>query len=172
MNTRARARAYREVRRTIEKQRRVERKQRLESRESLGTPYNLRSTMGRQGVNTSKGTRRGSKEEKNVWCFDGSANRFISCIGGRQPSWQRGQWGDVDMQFLRNYCICNFHCCVGNVKGTFMLCFKFHIRVWIESGFGTWNREWRKHNFLLGQPLVPQHHTIMSSKLVNICFNR
>ena len=64
MNTRARARADRKVRRTIEKQRRIEKKQRLESRKSLGTPYNLRSTMGRRGVNTSKGTRRGSKEEK------------------------------------------------------------------------------------------------------------
>ena len=63
MNTRSRARADREVRRSIEKQRRIERRQRLESRESLGTPYNLRSTMGRRGANTSKATGRGSKEE-------------------------------------------------------------------------------------------------------------
>ena len=64
MNTRSRARADREGRRSIEKQRRIERRQRLESRERLGTPYNLRSTMGRRGVNTSKVTGRGSKEEK------------------------------------------------------------------------------------------------------------
>ena len=70
MNTRSKARADREVRRTIEKQRRIERKHRLESRESLGTPYNLRSTMGRRGVNSSRGTRRGSKGEKT---FDVSA---------------------------------------------------------------------------------------------------
>lgn len=64
MNTRSRARADREVRRTIEKQRRIERRQRLESRESSGTPYNLRTTMGRRGVNSSRGTGRGSKGEK------------------------------------------------------------------------------------------------------------
>ena len=64
MNTRSRARADREVRRTIEKQRRIERRQRLESRGSLGTPYNLRTTMGRRGVNSSRGTGRGSKGEK------------------------------------------------------------------------------------------------------------
>ena len=62
MNTRSRARADREVRRTIEKQRRIERRQRLESRGSLGTPYNLRTRMGRRGVNSSRGT--GSKGEK------------------------------------------------------------------------------------------------------------
>ena len=50
---------------TIEKQRRIERRQRLESRENLATPYNLRSTMGRRGVNTSKGTGRGCREEKS-----------------------------------------------------------------------------------------------------------
>lgn len=70
MNTRSRARADREVRRTTEKQKRVARKQRLESRESLGTPYNLRTTMGRQGVNSSRGTVRGSNGEKT---FDVSA---------------------------------------------------------------------------------------------------
>ena len=64
MNTQSRARAEREVRKTIEKQRRIERMQRLESRESSGTPYNLRRTMGRRGVNTSRGTGRGSKGEK------------------------------------------------------------------------------------------------------------
>ena len=64
MTTRLRARADREVRRTVEKQRRIERRQRLESRESLGTPYNLRKTMGRRGVNSSRGTSRGSKGKK------------------------------------------------------------------------------------------------------------
>ena len=64
MNTRSRAKADQEVRRTIQKQRRIERRQRLESRESLGTPYNLRTTMGRRGVNSSRGTGRGLKGEK------------------------------------------------------------------------------------------------------------
>jgi hypothetical protein len=64
MNTRSRARADREGRRTIQKQRRIERNERLESRESLGTPYNLRTTMGRRGVNSTKGKGRGSKGEK------------------------------------------------------------------------------------------------------------
>ncbi len=64
MNTRSRARAEREVRRTIAKQRRTEKRQRLESRESLGTPYNLRSTMGRRGVNSSRVTGRASMEER------------------------------------------------------------------------------------------------------------
>jgi hypothetical protein len=64
MNTRSRARADREVRRTIENQRRNERKERLESSESIGTPYNLRTRMGRRGVNSSRATARGSKGEK------------------------------------------------------------------------------------------------------------
>ena len=64
MNTRSRARADQEVRRNIEKQRRIERRQRFESRESLGAPYNLRRTMGRRGVNSGRGTSRGSKGEK------------------------------------------------------------------------------------------------------------
>jgi hypothetical protein len=64
MNTRSRARADREGRRTIQKQRRIERRERLESREILGTPYNLRTTMGRRGVTSSRGTGRGSKGEK------------------------------------------------------------------------------------------------------------
>jgi hypothetical protein len=64
MNTRSTARADREVRRTIEKQRRIERRQRLESIGSLGTPYNLRTTMGRRGVKSSRGTGRGFKREK------------------------------------------------------------------------------------------------------------
>jgi len=63
MNTRSRARADQEIRRIIEKQKRIERRQRIESRGSLGTPYNLRTRMGRRGVNTSKGTGRGSKGE-------------------------------------------------------------------------------------------------------------
>ena len=70
MNTRSRARADQEVRRTIQKHKRIERRQRLESRESSGTPYNLRITMGRRGVNTSRGTGRGSKGETT---FDVSA---------------------------------------------------------------------------------------------------
>ena len=70
MNTRSRARAEQEVRRTIEKQRRIEKKQRLESIESMVTPYNLRSTMGRRGVNSSRVIGRASMEEKT---FDVSA---------------------------------------------------------------------------------------------------
>jgi hypothetical protein len=70
MNTRSRARADQEVRRTIEKQRRIERRQMLESSERIGTPYNLRTTMGRRGVNSSRGKARGSKGEKT---FDVSA---------------------------------------------------------------------------------------------------
>ena len=64
MITRSRTRADREGRRSIEKQRRTERRKRLESIERLVTPYNLRSTMGRRGVNSSRGTGRGSKGEK------------------------------------------------------------------------------------------------------------
>jgi hypothetical protein len=64
MNTRSRARAEREDRRNSEKQRRIERRERLESRVSLGTPYNLRTRMGRRGVTSSKGTGRGFKGEK------------------------------------------------------------------------------------------------------------
>ena len=64
MITRSRAITYREGRRCIEKQRRIERRQKLKSRESLVTPYNLRSTMGRKGFNYSRGTGRGSKVEK------------------------------------------------------------------------------------------------------------
>jgi hypothetical protein len=64
MNTRSRAKADREVRRTTQKQRRIERTQKLESRESLGTPYNLRTTMGRRGDNSSRGKGRGSKGGK------------------------------------------------------------------------------------------------------------
>ena len=64
MNTRSRARIDRKVRRTIENQRRIERRQRSESRKSLGQPYNLRTTMGRRGVNSSRGTCKGSKGEK------------------------------------------------------------------------------------------------------------
>ena len=70
MNTRSRARADKEVRRTIEKQRRIERRQRLESRERIGTPYNLRTTMGRRGVKSSRATTRGSQGKKP---FDVSA---------------------------------------------------------------------------------------------------
>ena len=64
MNTRSRARAEREDRRNSEKQRRIERRQRLESKVSLGTLYNLRTTMGRRGVTSSKGKGRGSKGDK------------------------------------------------------------------------------------------------------------
>ena len=64
MNTRSRARADRDGRKRIEKERRIERRKRLESRETIVTPYNLRSTMGRRGFNSSRGTGKGSKEEK------------------------------------------------------------------------------------------------------------
>ena len=64
MITRSRAIANREGRRSIEKQRRIQRRQKLESRKTLVTPYNLRSTMGRRGFHSSRGTGRGSKEEK------------------------------------------------------------------------------------------------------------
>ena len=70
MNTRSRARANREGRRTIESQRRIERRQMLETNESIGTPYNLRTTMGRRGVKSSRATARGSEGEKP---FDVSA---------------------------------------------------------------------------------------------------
>ena len=70
MNTRLRVRADQEVRRNIEKQRRIERRQRLESRKRIGTPYNLRTTMGRRGVKSSRATARGSEGEKP---FDVSA---------------------------------------------------------------------------------------------------
>jgi hypothetical protein len=70
MNTRSRARADREGRGTIEKQRRIERRQMLEASESIGTLYNLRTTMGRRGVKSSRATARGSKGEKT---FDVSA---------------------------------------------------------------------------------------------------
>ena len=70
MNTRSRARAEQEVRRTTEKKRRIERRQRLGSIERIVTPYNLRSTLGRCGVNSSRVTGRGSMEEKT---FDVSA---------------------------------------------------------------------------------------------------
>ena len=64
MNTRSRAKAEQEVKRTIQQHRRTERRQRLDSKESLGTPYNLRTTMGRRGVNSSRGIGRGLKGEK------------------------------------------------------------------------------------------------------------
>ena len=53
MNTRSRARAEREVRRSIEKQRRIERKERFASRDNVVNPYKLRSTMGRKGGNST-----------------------------------------------------------------------------------------------------------------------
>ena len=66
MNTRSRSRAEREGRRTIQEERRIERRERLESRESQGTPYNLRTTMGRRGVTSSRRIGRGSKGEKKI----------------------------------------------------------------------------------------------------------
>ena len=56
--------ADREVKRFIQQQRRTERRQMLDSRESIATPYNLRTTMGRRGVNSSRGTGRDLKGEK------------------------------------------------------------------------------------------------------------
>jgi hypothetical protein len=64
MNTRSRSRAEREGRRTIQEERRIERRERLDSRESLGIPYNLRTTMGRRGFTSSRRIGRGSKGEK------------------------------------------------------------------------------------------------------------
>jgi hypothetical protein len=61
MNTRSRARAEREVRRSIEKQRRIERKERFATRDNVVTPYKLRSTMGRKGDNSTKATHSRSK---------------------------------------------------------------------------------------------------------------
>lgn len=61
MITRSATRAQTELCRTIEKQKRVERKQRLAFREEIETPYNLRSTMGKRGGNSSKGTGKQSK---------------------------------------------------------------------------------------------------------------
>ena len=61
MITRSVARAQTELSRTIEKQKRVDRKQKLAYREEIETPYNLRSTMGKKGANSSKGTRVGPK---------------------------------------------------------------------------------------------------------------
>ena len=55
MITRSAARAQTELSRTIEKQKRIDRKQRLALREDIETPYNLRSTMGKRGGNSSRG---------------------------------------------------------------------------------------------------------------------
>jgi hypothetical protein len=64
MNTRSRARAEQEVRRTIEKQRRIERKERFATRDNVVTPYKLRSTMGRKGEKSTKATH--SRSKRNV----------------------------------------------------------------------------------------------------------
>ena len=64
MNTRSRAKAEQEVRRTIEKQRRIERKGRFATRDNVVTPYKLRSTMGRKGDNSTKATH--SRSKRNV----------------------------------------------------------------------------------------------------------
>ena len=56
MITRSAARAQTELSRTTERQKRIDRKQRLALREEIQTPYNLRSTMGKKGGNSSKGT--------------------------------------------------------------------------------------------------------------------
>ena len=64
MNTRSRAKAEQEVRRTIEKQRRIERRERFATRDNVVTPYKLRSTMGRKGDNSTKATH--SRSKRNV----------------------------------------------------------------------------------------------------------
>ena len=68
MITRSRARAERENSRTIEKQRRIERKKRFANRDNVVTPYNLRSTMGRKGGNSTKATH--SRSKRNVESFE------------------------------------------------------------------------------------------------------
>ena len=68
MNTRSKAKAYREVRRTIEKQRCIERKKRFATRDIVVTPYILRSTMGRKGGNSTKTTH--SRSKQNVDSFE------------------------------------------------------------------------------------------------------
>ena len=64
MITRLRARAEKENSRSIEKQRRIERNNRFGTRENVLTPYNLRSTMGRKGGNSTKATH--SRSKRNV----------------------------------------------------------------------------------------------------------
>jgi hypothetical protein len=61
MNTRSRARAEQEVRRSIEKHRRIDRKERFAPRNNVVTPYKLRSTMGRKGDKSTKATHSRSK---------------------------------------------------------------------------------------------------------------
>ena len=68
MNTRSRARADREERKTIQKQRRIERKERFTTRDKVVTPYKLRSTMGRKGDNSTKATH--SRSKRNVEAFE------------------------------------------------------------------------------------------------------
>ena len=64
MNTRSRARADREERKTIQKQKRIERKERFATRDKVVTPYKLRSTMGRKGDKSTKATH--SRSKRNV----------------------------------------------------------------------------------------------------------
>ena len=68
MNTRSRAKAEREVRRTIDKQRRIERKKKFANRDNVVTPYILRSTIGRKGGNSIKATH--SRSKRNVESFE------------------------------------------------------------------------------------------------------
>jgi hypothetical protein len=68
MNTRLRARADREERKTIQKQKRVERKERFATRDKVVTPYRLRSTMGRKGEKSTKATH--SRSKRNVESFE------------------------------------------------------------------------------------------------------
>ena len=68
MNTRSRAKADREVGRTIEKQRRIERKKMFATRDNVVTLYKLRSTMGRKGGNSTKATH--SRSKRNVESFE------------------------------------------------------------------------------------------------------
>ena len=68
MNTRSRARADREERKTIQKQKRIERKERFATRDKVVTPYKLRSTMARKGDKSTKATH--SRSKRNVELFE------------------------------------------------------------------------------------------------------
>ena len=98
MNTRLRTIGDQEVRRTIEKQKHTERRQRLESKGSLGTPYNLRSTMGRRGINSSRGTCRNSKGEKT---FDVSQVAPVVLFHVSEEDNEVDK-GDSEVMFIRN----------------------------------------------------------------------
>jgi hypothetical protein len=68
MNSRSRARADREERKTIQKQRRIERNERFATRDKVVTPYKLKSTMARKGDKSTKATH--SRSKQNVELFE------------------------------------------------------------------------------------------------------